>query len=124
MIDTYDLMSVSLPNFTIHKINPSSFQFLIFMETKRGILFSSFMNKTHLLTITFGLSAYNFNVRKTLYSHINLEELTTLYSNVSKYIRHYIQLYLKTYLSDVYSEHFFFFYNIFFTKFKMILLIL
>ena len=53
------------------------------METKRGILFPSFITTTHLLTITFGLSAYNFNVRKTLYSHINLEELITLYSSAN-----------------------------------------
>ena len=69
---------------------------------------------------------------RTWYFHVNLEKIITLCSHKNlqksvflykKYIRDYIQLYLQLYLSDVYSEHFFF-YNIFFLKSKIILLIL
>ena len=37
---------------------------------------------------------------------------------IKKYIRDYIQLYSQPCLSEVFSENFVFFYNIFFTKSK------
>ena len=43
MIDTYDWISGRQPIFTIHKINPFSFQFLIFMEMKLGFILPSFI---------------------------------------------------------------------------------
>ena len=54
---------------------------------------------THLLTITFGLSIYNFNFGKTynFNSHVNLRKNVFLYK---KYLRDYIQLYSQLYLSE------------------------
>ena len=49
----------------------------------------------------------------TLYSHANLQNEVFLYK---KYIRKYIQRYSQPYISEIYSEHLFFSYNIFFTK--------
>ena len=43
MIDTCDWISGRQPIFTIHKINPFSFQFLIFMEMKLGFILPSFI---------------------------------------------------------------------------------
>ena len=49
----------------------------------------------------------------TLYSHANLQNEVFLHK---KYIRKYIQLYSQPYISEIYSEHLFLSYNIFFTK--------
>ena len=81
------------------------------------------------------LATYNFNFGKSysfifpykfgkIYNFIFPCEFAKIIFLYKKYIRDYIQLYSQPYLSEVYSEHFFFLYNIIFTKSKIFSLIL